>query len=122
MKAKEGYRWRPRRWSPNQREQAILEALVAGKTNAEIGSALGISADGVKWYVSQLLSETGCGNRHELAGWWSSARDNAAALSIPGPTMLLDSAVIKQSWSSERLDGLDAAGSTQAESKPVPSA
>ena len=107
MKAKEGYRWRPRRWSPNQRERAILEALVAGSTNVEVGAGLGISADGVKWYVSQLLSETGCGNRRELAGWWSGTRDTDAVLDLQGPTMLLDSAVIKQSWSSERLDSLD---------------
>jgi DNA-binding CsgD family transcriptional regulator len=119
MKAKEGYRWQPRRWSPNQRERAILEALVAGRTNAEIGAGLGISADGVKWYVSQLLSETGCGNRRELAGWWADARESVAALEHHGPTMLLDSAALKQSWSSDRLERLAAAGSDRPESDNV---
>src|SRR5437764_214070 len=118
MKAKEGYRWRPRRWAPNQRERTILEALIAGKTNTEIGAALGISADGVKWYVSQLLGETGCGNRRELAGWWSAVRDSQAVLDLKGPTMLLDSAAVKQSWSSERLDRLETADAN-AESDPV---
>jgi DNA-binding CsgD family transcriptional regulator len=122
MKAKEGYRWRPRRWLPNAREQAILEALVAGRTNAEIGAALGISADGVKWYVSQLLNETGFGNRRELAGWWAGARDGEAALGLHGPTMFLDSAAVKQSWSSERLDGLDGAASKPPEGEAVPPA
>jgi len=122
MKAKEGYRWRPRRWSPNRREQAILEALVAGRTNAEIGAGLGISADGVKWYVSQLLSETGCGNRRELAGWWSDAREREAALELRGPTMVLDSAALKQTWSSERLDQLDVGSARRPSDDPGPPA
>ena len=122
MKAKEGYRWRPRRWLPNARERAILEALVAGRTNAEIGATLGISADGVKWYVSQLLNETGFGNRRELAGWWTGARDSEAALGLHGPTMFLDSGAVKQSWSSERRDGLDGAPSKPPEGEAAPPA
>ncbi len=67
---KEGYRWaRPAR-VPSERQKAILEALVRGKSNAEIGEELGISSDGVKWHVSELLSETGLSDRQSLARWW----------------------------------------------------
>ena len=74
MKPREGYRWQPRAWAPNPRQGAILDALIQGRTNAEIGRAVGISADGVKWYVSQFLLETGLTNRRELAGWWRERR------------------------------------------------
>ena len=101
MGTKEGYRWRPRHWAPNGRQQAILDALVQGKTNSEIGGLLGISVDGVKWYVSELLQETGLTNRRELANWWTRREDEiAAALPFKGPTMLLQSELLNQSWMS----------------------
>ena len=100
MKAREGYRWRPRDWRPNGREQAVLDAILAGRTNAEIGLALGISIDGVKWYVGELLLETGLANRRELASWWSEPGRQEAALELRGPTMLLQSSALEQDWRS----------------------
>ena len=74
---------------------------MAGRTNAEIGQALGISADGVKWYVGELLLETGLANRRELASWWSEPGRHEGVLEYRGPTMLLQSSALEQAWLSE---------------------
>lgn len=50
-------------------EWRVLEALREGGTNAEIGARLGITADGVKFHVSNMLSKLGVRNRRELAAW-----------------------------------------------------
>ena len=41
-------------WTPRQRE--VLELMSRGKTNTQIGEELGISLDGAKWHVSEILS------------------------------------------------------------------
>jgi DNA-binding CsgD family transcriptional regulator len=96
MKLREGYRWTPRTWAPNVRQGAILNALLEGRTNAEIGRDLGISAGGVKWYVSQFLLETGLSNRRELARWWRAR--SAVAADFQSPTMLSDAEALMLSW------------------------
>ncbi len=35
---------------------------------------LGITVDGVKWHVSEMLWDSGCRDRHELADWWQRER------------------------------------------------
>lgn len=50
-------------------EWRVLEALREGGTNAEIGERLGITADGVKFHISNMLSKLGVRNRRELAAW-----------------------------------------------------
>ena len=112
---REGYRWRPRRWQPSAREKAVLDGLVGGKTNAEIGAELGMSADGVKWYVSELLSETGFTNRRELAGWWAEPEETVAAIEFQRPTMLLDVSSGSRSWTSTPGPTTDPAGEASAE-------
>jgi hypothetical protein len=52
----------------------VLDALTDGQTNAAIAAELGISAETVKWHVSELLVETGLPDRHELARWWAEKR------------------------------------------------
>jgi DNA-binding CsgD family transcriptional regulator len=54
--------------TPRQRE--IIALVAAGRTNQEIGRALGISYQTVKnhlWYVSTLHGHV---NRAQLAVWW----------------------------------------------------
>src|SRR5258708_5157680 len=55
------------------REREVAELLRRGLTNEEIASALGITLDGAKYHVSQILSKLGVHSREEAAG----------ALSIP---------------------------------------
>jgi DNA-binding CsgD family transcriptional regulator len=61
-------------WQPKERQRQVLDLLVEGKTNAQIAQRLGISADGVKWHVSELLTETGFEDRRALALWWREGR------------------------------------------------
>jgi Tol biopolymer transport system component/DNA-binding CsgD family transcriptional regulator len=63
--------------SLSERQRRILDGLVAGKSNGVLAQELGITLDGVKWHVSQLLWDTGCADRHALADWWR--REQGAA-------------------------------------------
>ena len=50
-------------------EWRVLEQLREGGTNAEIGARLSITADGVKFHISNMLGKLGLQGRHELAAW-----------------------------------------------------
>jgi len=52
------------------RQTAVVELLARGWTNREIADALGISLDGAKWHVAEVLSRLGAGSRVEVARWW----------------------------------------------------
>jgi hypothetical protein len=64
-------------WRPSPQQVRVLDALVAGKTNAEIGIMLGISPDGAKLVVERLVSASGRADRQDLARWWSRERSRA---------------------------------------------
>jgi DNA-binding CsgD family transcriptional regulator len=51
------------------REREILDCLVDGLSNAEIGRALHISANTAANHVRAILLKTGCANRTEVAAW-----------------------------------------------------
>ena len=53
-----------------RRQREVLRLLAAGKTNPEIGEALGISLDGAKWHVSEILGKLDVATREEAAEWW----------------------------------------------------
>jgi photosystem II stability/assembly factor-like uncharacterized protein/DNA-binding CsgD family transcriptional regulator len=53
-----------------ERQRQVLPLIAASKTNAEIGEALGISLDGAKWHVSEILSKLDVATREETAAWW----------------------------------------------------
>jgi DNA-binding NarL/FixJ family response regulator len=50
-----------------EREKEVLELLVAGRSNKEIGSALGIGERTVKAHVAKLLRKVGVQNRIRLS-------------------------------------------------------
>lgn len=52
------------------REREILALVAKGRTNAEIGDALGLRFDTVKWYVSEILSKLGVDSREQAAEAW----------------------------------------------------
>jgi|GEM_PF-1603332 len=56
------------RWTPRQRE--VLDLLVKGYTNGQIADALGISLDGAKWHVSEIITRLGVDSRDEAAEYW----------------------------------------------------
>ncbi|MGE3076009.1 MAG: response regulator transcription factor [Dehalococcoidia bacterium] len=54
----------------NDRQRHVLDLLVAGKTNGEIGDELGITLDGAKWNVSEILGKLGLDSREQAADYW----------------------------------------------------
>jgi DNA-binding CsgD family transcriptional regulator len=51
-----------------RREQEVLGLIRLGLTNEEIAERLGITLDGAKYHVSQILSKLGVATREEAAG------------------------------------------------------
>jgi len=51
------------------REREVLNLIRHGLTNEQIAQRLGISVDGAKYHVSQILSKLGVATREEAAGW-----------------------------------------------------
>ncbi len=49
------------------RELSVLQLIVAGKSNKEIGSELGISEATVKTHINSILSKLGVGDRTQAA-------------------------------------------------------
>lgn len=60
----------PERLTERQRE--VMELVARGRTNGEIAEALGISLDGAKWHVSELLMKFDVATREELIEAWES--------------------------------------------------
>lgn len=54
--------------TPRQRE--VLDLLVKGYTNQQIAQKLGISLEGAKWHVREILEVTGASSREEAAEMW----------------------------------------------------
>ena len=52
-----------------RRESEVLDLLRLGLTNEEIAGRLGITLDGAKYHVSQIIGELGVGDRYEAASW-----------------------------------------------------
>ncbi|MHB8376543.1 MAG: helix-turn-helix domain-containing protein [Dehalococcoidia bacterium] len=52
----------PRQWE-------VLELVREGLSNEQIGRQLGISTDGAKFHVSEILTKLGVSSRREAAGW-----------------------------------------------------
>ena len=52
----------PRQWQ-------VLSLLREGLSNEQISLRLGISVDGVKFHVSEILGKLGVSNRNEAARW-----------------------------------------------------
>jgi DNA-binding CsgD family transcriptional regulator len=57
----------PEHLTPRQRE--VLELLRRGDTNEEIARTLGISLDGAKWHVSEIIGRLGVSDRYAAARW-----------------------------------------------------
>jgi DNA-binding CsgD family transcriptional regulator len=55
-------------WTARQRD--VLDLISRGKTNPEIAAALGVSLDGAKYHVSEILSKLGSDSREEAAEYW----------------------------------------------------
>ena len=75
--------------TPRQRE--VLELIARGRTNAEIAQRLGLSLDGAKWHVGEILSKLNLDSREQAADYWRNYQRplarlarTFAAISMPG--------------------------------------
>jgi len=55
-------------WTARQRQ--VLDLLAHGRTNPEIADELGISLDGAKWHVREIIGTLGVDSREEAADHW----------------------------------------------------
>ena len=55
-------------WTERQRQ--VLALLAARRTNSEIATELGLTLDGAKWHVSEVMSKLDTGSRDEAAEYW----------------------------------------------------
>jgi len=98
-----------------RREREILDLLRRGLTNEEIAARLGISLDGAKYHVSQILSKLGVATREEAADvalgerrrWWAAwplwakiAGAATVAAAVGGLAVLAWAAI----WTSEPVE------------------
>lgn len=67
----------PRQWQ-------VLALLREGLSNEQIALCLGISIDGVKFHVSEILSKLGVGSRNEAARWDGEQRQLAPSARLAG--------------------------------------
>lgn len=65
------------------REFEVLELLRQGLSNPDIAGRLGISRDGAKYHVSEILTKLGLSTREEAAVWSAQARPWWAAAGAP---------------------------------------
>lgn len=52
------------------RQREVARLIADGHTNPQIAEALGISLDGAKYHVSELLGRLGLARREEVAAWY----------------------------------------------------
>jgi DNA-binding CsgD family transcriptional regulator len=64
------------------RQQEVLEYVRQGMTNEQIARQIGISPDGVKFHVSEILSRTGKRRRGEAAEWGCERERPTAMLGV----------------------------------------
>jgi DNA-binding CsgD family transcriptional regulator len=62
--------------TPRQRE--VLALVARGYTNPQIASELGISLDGAKFQVSEILARLDVSSREEAAAWWNAEHSPVA--------------------------------------------
>ena len=53
-----------------KRQEEVLALLARGQTNYEIAQALGITLDGAKWHVREVLGRLGVESREDAAAVW----------------------------------------------------
>jgi DNA-binding CsgD family transcriptional regulator len=68
--------------SPKQRE--VLHLIARGRTNAEIAAELGISLDGAKYHVREILGKLEVESREEAAAKWRAMHSPAARMRALG--------------------------------------
>lgn len=64
--------------TPRNRE--VLKLVARGMTNGEIARELGITLDGAKWHLREIMTRLGVGSREEAAAIWRAEQRPARRL------------------------------------------
>jgi len=67
-------RLRTRTEEVTSRQLEVARLVAEGRTNPEIATTLGITLDGAKYHVSELLGRLGLERREEIADWYRTER------------------------------------------------
>lgn len=62
------------------RQREVLDLIARGKTNGEIAEQLGITLDGAKFHVREILAKLRVDSRDEAAAWWRADRSRLSRL------------------------------------------
>lgn len=65
-------------WTPRQRE--VLALIARGHTNGEIAERLGVSLEGAKWHVREIMSKLNIDRREQAAEYWRTRRSRLAGM------------------------------------------
>jgi DNA-binding CsgD family transcriptional regulator len=68
------------RWDLTPRQREVLDRIAQGKTNAEIADELGITLDGAKYHVREILGKLGAESREEAVALWTQRQRPLARL------------------------------------------
>ncbi|MCC7364742.1 MAG: helix-turn-helix transcriptional regulator [Dehalococcoidia bacterium] len=68
------------RFDLTDRQSEVLRLIAKGRTNAQIADELGITLDGAKYHVREILGKLGVESRDEAAAAWRAAQRPAARL------------------------------------------
>lgn len=52
------------------RQREVLELVARGRTNFEVAQELGITLDGAKWHLREIMAKLGCDTREEAVAIW----------------------------------------------------
>lgn len=53
-----------------ERQRLVISLIAKGYTNPQIADELGVTIDGAKWHVREILSKLGVDSREDAAQWW----------------------------------------------------
>jgi DNA-binding CsgD family transcriptional regulator len=68
------------RFELTHRQQQVIELLAHGKTNFEIAQELGISLEGAKYHVREMLNRLGVDSREEAVALWNERKQPATRI------------------------------------------
>jgi DNA-binding CsgD family transcriptional regulator len=88
------------------RQRQVLELIARGRTNFEVAQELGITLDGAKWHLREIMAKLGCDTREEAVAIWR-GRPSAAERLIHRATKAFG-LLPATAW---KVGGLAAAGS-----------
>lgn len=72
------------------RQEQVLDLIARGRTNPEIAEALGLSLDGAKWHVREIMARLEANSREEAVAIWQARKTpGKRSVRILGPIFAL---------------------------------